>query len=483
MRISDSGLFRQQALVGGSWVSADSGETINVSNPANGEVIGTVPLMQEKETKRAIEAAQQAFQSWRQTTAKHRAELLRRWYDLLIEHSDDLAHIMTVEQGKPLAEARGEVAYAAAFIEWFGEEAKRIYGDVIPAPFGDRRVITIKQPVGVCAFITPWNFPLAMVTRKCGPALAAGCTVVLKPAGETPYSAFAAAELALRAGIPRGVINVITGKASAIGGEMTSNESVRKLSFTGSTPIGKTLMRQCADNVKKISLELGGNAPFIVFDDADLDAAVEGAIQCKFRNCGQTCVCANRIYVQAGIYDAFAQKMTAAVQKFQVGNGLDKGVTHGPLINAAAINKTQEHITDALSKGGKVACGGKPHNLGGNFFQPTILTEVTQDMQIASEETFGPIAPLIRFDKEAEAIAYANDTPFGLAAYFYSRDHARIWRVAEAIESGIVGINTGIISSESAPFGGVKESGLGREGSKYGMDDYLEIKYLALAGL
>ncbi len=483
MKLKDSSLFRQKCLINGRWVAAKKGGTITVTNPATDKKIGTVPDMGSSETKEAIKAAETAFKSWSQTTAKHRASLLRKWHDLLIQHQVDLAKIMTVEQGKPTAEAIGEVQYAAAYVEWFAEEGKRIYGDVIPTHMKDRRILAIKQPVGVCAFITPWNFPMAMITRKCAPALAAGCTVVIKPAAETPYSALAAAELALRAGIPKGVINVVIGDAKAIGGEVCASPVVRKLSFTGSTPVGKLLMKQCADTMKKLSLELGGNAPFIVFDDADLDLAVEGAIQCKFRNCGQTCVCANRIYVQDGIYDEFAKRFAAAVKKFKIGDGLKAGTSHGPLINHAAVEKAQDHVDDAVSKGAKIACGGKPHSLGGNFFQPTVLTGVNQKMKIASEETFGPVAPLIRFKKEDEAIKYANSTPFGLAAYFFSQSHARVWRVSEAIEAGIVGVNTGVISSEAAPFGGVKESGLGREGSKYGIDDYVEIKHISMAGL
>ena len=481
--LTDERLFRQACYIDGAWVTARSNATINVDNPATGEVVGTVPKLGAAETRAAIEAADRALPAWRKKTAKERAVALRTWFDLMMQHQDDLAKLMTVEQGKPLSESKGEVAYAAAFLEWFGEEAKRVYGDSIPGHQADKRILAIKQPIGVVACITPWNFPLAMITRKAGPAIAAGCTVVLKPASQTPFSALALAELAERAGIPKGVFNVVTGSAGDIGSELTSNPIVKKLSFTGSTEVGKLLMAQCAQTVKKVSLELGGNAPFIVFDDADLDAAVEGAMASKYRNTGQTCVCVNRIYVQDSVYDAFAQKLTAAVEKLNPANGLETGATQGPLIDDKAVLKVEEHITDATSKGAKVIAGGKRHAKGGRFFEPTVLTGVTASMLVAKEETFGPVAPLFRFKTEDEAIAQANDTEFGLAAYFYGRDVARVFRVAEALESGMVGINTGLISTEVAPFGGVKESGLGREGSKYGIEEYLEIKYLCLGGI
>ncbi|TBV05541.1 NADP-dependent succinate-semialdehyde dehydrogenase [Stutzerimonas kirkiae] len=473
-------LLRQQAYIDGTWQDADSGDRIDVNDPATGEIIGSVPKMGASETRRAIEAAARALPAWRALTAKERSGKLRRWFELVLENQDELARLMTLEQGKPLAEARGEIAYAASFIEWFAEEAKRVYGDTIPGHQADKRLIVIKQPIGVTAAITPWNFPAAMITRKAGPALAAGCTMVLKPASQTPFSALALAALAEQAGIPAGVLNVVTGSAGDIGGELTSNSLVRKLSFTGSTEIGRQLMAECARDIKKVSLELGGNAPFIVFDDADLDAAVEGAIVSKYRNNGQTCVCANRLYVQAGVYDAFVEKLQAAVGKLKVGNGLEEGVTTGPLIDAKALAKVREHIDDAVAKGARVVSGGKPHALGGGFFEPTILTEVPREALVAREETFGPLAPLFRFDDEAEVIALANDTEFGLASYFYARDLSRVFRVAEALEYGMVGINTGLISNEVAPFGGIKASGLGREGSKYGIEDYLEIKYLCL---
>jgi succinate-semialdehyde dehydrogenase/glutarate-semialdehyde dehydrogenase len=481
--LKDRALFRQASYINGEWVTATSGATIAVDNPATGDVIGTVPKLGAGETRRAIDAAAVAFAAWRRTTAKERAAVMRRWFDLMIANRDDLARLMTTEQGKPLAEAQGEVTYAASFLEWFGEEAKRVYGDTIPAPQSDKRVVVIKQPIGVVGCITPWNFPLAMITRKAGPAIAAGCTVVLKPASQTPLSALALAELADRAGVPKGVLNVITGPAAEIGGELTSNPDVRKISFTGSTEIGKLLMAQCAATVKKVSLELGGNAPFIVFDDADLDAAVEGAIASKYRNTGQTCVCANRIFVQDAVYDAFATRLADAVRALRPAPGLDAGATQGPLIDDRAVKKVEEHITDALSKGARVVIGGRRHALGGRFFEPTVLADVTPSMVIAHEETFGPVAPLFRFYTDDEAIALANDTPFGLAAYFYGRDIGRVWRVAEALESGMVGVNTGIISTEVAPFGGVKESGLGREGSKYGIEEFLEIKYICLGGI
>ncbi|MFM7948381.1 NADP-dependent succinate-semialdehyde dehydrogenase [Hafnia paralvei] len=480
MQLNDHKLFRQQAFIQGEWRDASHQQTIDVTNPANGQLLGTVPKMGADETRAAIEAANQALPAWRSLTAKERAVILRRWFDLMMANQDDLAKLMTLEQGKPLAEAKGEIAYAASFIEWFAEEGKRIYGDTIPGHQADKRLIVIKQPIGVTAAITPWNFPAAMITRKAGPALAAGCTMVLKPASQTPFSALALAELAQRAGIPAGVFNVVTGSASEVGNELTGNALVRKLSFTGSTEIGRQLMQQCAKDIKKVSLELGGNAPFIVFDDADLDKAVEGALASKFRNAGQTCVCANRLYVQDGVYDAFAEKLQAAVEKLTLGDGLTQGVTTGPLIDEKAVAKVKEHIEDALSKGARIITGGKPHDLGGNFFQPTILVNVPSSAKVAKEETFGPLAPLFRFNDEADVIAQANDTEFGLAAYFYARDLSRVFRVGEALEYGIVGINTGIISNEVAPFGGIKASGLGREGSKYGIEDYLEIKYMCI---
>src|SRR5690242_9563889 len=480
MELKDPKLFRQQCYVNGEWTDALNRGTIAVTNPATGETLGTVPRMGAEETRQAIEAADKALPAWRAKTAKERAQILRRWYDSMMANQDDLAAIMTAEQGKPLAESKGEIAYAGSFIEWFGEEGKRIYGDTIPAHAADKRIVVTKEPIGVCAAITPWNFPSAMITRKAGPALAAGCPIVLKPATQTPFSALALAELAHRAGVPAGVFNVVTGSATQIGGEMTSNPIVRKLTFTGSTEIGKILLEQCAKSVKKTSMELGGNAPFIVFDDADLDAAVEGAIMSKYRNTGQTCVCANRILVQDSVYDAFAAKLTAAAAKLKIGDGLKGETQQGPLIDMKAVEKVEEHIADAVKKGAKVVAGGKRHALGHSFFEPTILVNVTTDMKVTREETFGPVAPLFRFKTEEEAVKLANDTEFGLAAYFYARDLGRVWRVAEQIESGIVGINTGIISTEVAPFGGVKESGIGREGSKYGIEDYLEIKYLCM---
>ena len=483
LELKDSSLLRRQCYIDGAWVDADSGNVIAVTNPADGRQIGTIPNAGAAETRRAIEAANAALRAWRAKLARERAVILRRWFELMMANQEDLARIMTAEQGKPLAEARGEIAYAAAFVEWFSEEARRIYGDTIPTYSADKRIIVIKQPVGVCAAITPWNFPSAMITRKAGPALAAGCTMVVKPATATPCSALALAVLAERAGVPKGVFSVLTGSAGAIGGEMTSNPVVRKLTFTGSTEIGKVLMRQCAGTVKKVSLELGGNAPFIVFDDADLDAAADGAIASKYRNAGQTCVCANRLLVQDRVYDAFAARLAEKVKTLKVGSGFDAGVNQGPLIDNAALAKVEEHIGDALARGAKVLTGGRRHALGGLFFEPTILTGVTTDMKVAREETFGPVAPLFRFTDEAEAIRMANDTEFGLASYFYSRDLGRVWRVSEALEYGMVGINTGLISSEVAPFGGVKESGLGREGSLYGIDEYLEIKYLSMGGI
>ncbi len=483
MQLQDSSLFRQQCYIDGQWVDADEGLTFDVLNPADGLVLGTVPKMGAVETARAIDAAEAAMPSWAALTAKERANILRRWYELILENQSDLATIMTAEMGKPMAEAKGEIIYGASFVEWFAEEAKRIYGDTIPAPSGDRRIVVIKQPVGVVASITPWNFPTAMITRKCAPALAAGCSVVIKPAEDTPYSALALAELAERAGIPKGIINIITGIPVEIGGEMTSSSKVRKLSFTGSTPVGKLLMKQCADTVKKVSMELGGNAPFIVFDDADLDAAVDGAMASKYRNTGQTCVCANRILVQDGIYDVFAEKLAEAVGKLSVGPGLTTDATQGPLINMQALEKVEMLVDDALAKGAKALCGGKRSSLGHSFYEPTILTGIDASMRMASEEIFGPVAPLYRFKTEEEAIAMANDTPFGLAAYFYSRDIGRVWRVSEALEYGIIGANEGIISSEVAPFGGVKESGVGREGSKYGIEEFVEVKYMCLGGM
>jgi succinate-semialdehyde dehydrogenase/glutarate-semialdehyde dehydrogenase len=479
----DSRLFREAAYIDGAWISTSIQGTIDVDNPATGDLIGTVPKLGAIETRQAIEAAHRAFPAWRQSTARERAILLRRWFDLMMANQEDLAVLMTTEQGKPLVESRGEVAYAAAFVEWFGEEAKRVYGDTIPQHQTDKRIIILKQPIGVTACITPWNFPLAMITRKTAPALAAGCTVVLKPASQTPFSALALAELADRAGFPKGVFNVITGSATDIGGELTSNPIVRKLSFTGSTATGKLLMAQCAGTVKKLSLELGGNAPFIVFDDADLDAAVEGAIASKYRNSGQTCVCANRLLVQDRIYDAFAGKLAEAVGRLRVGPGLDPGVAQGPLIDDPAVAKVEEHIRDATAKGARVLVGGRRHRLGGRFFEPTVLADATPAMRLAREETFGPVAPLFRFVVDEDAIALSNDTEFGLASYFYGRDVARIWRAAEALEYGIVGVNTGLISTEVAPFGGMKESGVGREGSKYGIEEFLEIKYVCLGGI
>jgi succinate-semialdehyde dehydrogenase/glutarate-semialdehyde dehydrogenase len=483
IQLKDQTLFRQQCYIDGSWCDADSHTTIDVVDPANGNVIGTIPKMGAAETRRAIAAADAALAAWRSKVAKERSVILRKWFDLMLANQDDLALLMTTEQGKPLAEAKGEIAYAASFIEWFAEEAKRTYGDVIPQHQADKRLVVIKQAVGVCGLITPWNFPAAMITRKAAPALAAGCTVVIKPATQTPYSAFALAELAERAGVPKGVINVVSGSAAEIGAELTSNPTVRKISFTGSTEIGSLLMKQSAASIKKVSLELGGNAPFLVFDDADLDAAVDGAMASKYRNAGQTCVCANRILVQDSVYDAFAKKLTAKVAALTVGRGTDEGVIIGPLIDDKAVAKVQEHIEDAVSKGAKVTVGGKPHKLGGLFFEPTVLTGVDTSMKVTKEETFGPVAPLFRFNTEEEGIAMANDTEFGLAAYFYARDMGRIWRVGEGIETGIVGVNTGIISNEVAPFGGVKQSGIGREGSHYGIDEYLEVKYLCIGGV
>ena len=481
--IKDEKLFRQQCYVNGQWIDADGGASFAVNNPADGSVLGTVPELGVAETRRAIAAAEAALPAWRAKTARERATILRRWFDLCMASVDDLGTIVTLEQGKPLAEARGEVAYGSTFIEWFADEARRVYGDVIPSNSSDKRIVVVKQPVGVVAAITPWNFPNAMITRKAGAALAAGCTIVIKPAESTPFSALALAELGERAGIPKGVLNIVTGVPEVIGAELTSNPAVRKLSFTGSTEVGRLLLRQCADTVKKVSMELGGNAPFIVFDDADLDKAVAGAVASKYRNAGQTCVCANRIFVQEGIYDAFAAKLRDTVSKFVVGNGMEKGVTVGPLIDEAGAQKVEEHIQDAVAHGAKVLQGGKRHAIGGTFFEPTILTEVKPGMRLMKEETFGPVAPLVRFKTEADVITMANDTIYGLASYFYTRDIARAWRVAEALEYGMVAINDGILSTEVAPFGGVKQSGIGREGSKYGIDEYLEIKYMSLGNM
>ncbi|MDA0340868.1 MAG: NAD-dependent succinate-semialdehyde dehydrogenase [Proteobacteria bacterium] len=483
-RLSDPALFRQQAYVNGAWIDAAGGGKVSVSDPATGAVIGTVPDMGSSETRTAIEAAEASWPAWRAKTGKERGIILRRWFDLMIEHRDDLAAIMTAEQGKPLAEAIGEINYGASFIEWFSEEAKRSYGDVIPETKAGTRIVVIRQPVGVVAAITPWNFPNAMITRKAAPALAAGCPIVIKPAKLTPFSALAMGELATRAGIPAGVFNVITGsKSGEIGTEMTTSPIVRKVTFTGSTKIGKMLMQQCASTVKKVSLELGGNAPLIVFDDANIDKAVEGAIACKFRNAGQTCVCANRIFVQDGVYDEFARKFTAATAAMPIGNGFDQGIVIGPMIETSAVDKAHEHVQDALAKGAVVVTGGVRHAAGALFYTPTVLTDATRDMAIFREETFGPVAPLFRFKDEADVIEMANDTEFGLASYFYARDLGRVWRVAEALEYGMVAVNEGVLSTEVAPFGGTKESGLGREGSKYGMDEYTELKYILMGGL
>lgn len=484
MQLRDTSLLKQECCIGGEWVTADDGALLAVTNPATGETLAGVPSVGSAETRRAVAAAEGAFAAWRGRVAKDRSVVLRRWYELMMANQDDLALLLTLEQGKPLAEARGEIAYAAGFVEWFAEEARRVYGDTIPAPLPDRRIIALKEPVGVCAAITPWNLPAAMVTRKLAAALAAGCTVVLKPASATPLIALALCELAQRAGAPAGVLNVVTGSARIIGAELTSNPAVRKLSFTGSTEVGKELMRACAGTIKKVSLELGGNAPFIVFDDAEVEAAVAGAMASKYRNAGQTCVCANRLFVQAGIYDDFAERLGRAVsEQLKVGNGLDPSVTQGPLIDDAAVRKVEEHIADAVGKGARLVCGGHRHELGGTFFEPTVIAGATMEMLVGREETFGPVAPLFRFESEDDVIRMANDTEFGLASYFYSRDIGRIWRVAEALEYGMVGVNTGMISTEVAPFGGVKESGLGREGSKYGLDDYLEVKYVCLGGI
>ncbi|CAB3807422.1 NAD-dependent succinate-semialdehyde dehydrogenase [Paraburkholderia caffeinilytica] len=481
--LKDPSLLKTKSYIAGEWQSADNNATFEVKNPATGETIATVPRMGETETRRAIDTANAAWPAWRAATAKHRATILRKWHDLMLENADDLAKILTTEQGKPLAEAKGEILYAASFLEWFAEEGKRVNGDTIPTPAGDKRIVVTKEPIGVCAAITPWNFPAAMITRKVGPALAAGCPIIVKPAEATPLSALALAVLAERAGVPRGVFNVVTGEPKAIGAEMTGNPIVRKLSFTGSTPVGRLLMAQCAPTVKKVSLELGGNAPFIVFEDADLDAAVAGAIASKYRNSGQTCVCTNRFYVHDKVYDAFAEKLRIAVEQLKVGRGTEDGVTQGPLINEAAVLKVESHIEDALAKGARIVTGGKRHALGHGFFEPTVLADVTPAMKVARDETFGPLAPLFRFSSDEEVIRLANDTEFGLASYFYSRDIGRVWRVAEALEYGMVGINTGLISNEVAPFGGVKQSGLGREGSHYGIDDYVVIKYMCVGGI
>jgi succinate-semialdehyde dehydrogenase/glutarate-semialdehyde dehydrogenase len=483
IKLKDSSLWKELCLIEGQWLPADSGQTTQIRNPANGEPLGTVPLMTAGETRRAIAAAHAALPAWSKKTAGERAKIMRRWFDLMLANVDDLAVIMTAEQGKPLAESKGEIAYAASFIEWFAEEGKRLYGDIIPGHQADKRIMVLRQPIGVVAAITPWNFPAAMITRKCAPALAAGCTFVCKPAPQTPYSALAMAELAQRAGIPAGVFNVVTGDAVAIGGEFTGNDKVRKVSFTGSTPVGKLLMSQCAGTVKKVALELGGNAPFLVLDDADLDAAVTGAIQSKYRNTGQTCVCANRFIVQSKIYDAFTEKLAEAVRRLRVGDGLKGETDQGPLIDAKALAKVESHIADATAKGATVVTGGKRHALGGTFYEPTVLTNVSASMILAREETFGPVAPLFRVDTDEEAVRLANDTEFGLAAYVYTRDLTRSWRVTEALEYGIVGLNTGLISTEVAPFGGVKESGIGREGSKYGILEFTELKYICVGGI
>ena len=483
MNLNDPALLRSHCFIDGQWVHADSGHTIDVRNPASGTLVGSVPESGASETRRAIEAAQAAFEPWRDRTAEARSRVLRRWCELLLQHQDDLALIMTSEQGKPLAEARGEIVYAASYIEWYAEEAKRLYGDVIPSPWSDKRIVVLKEPVGVCAAVTPWNFPAAMIIRKVAPALAAGCTIVVKPASQTPLSALALAVLAERAGVPPGVLSVVTGKASAVGGELTANLMVRKLSFTGSTEVGRMLASQCAPTLKKLSMELGGNAPFIVFDDADLDEAVQGALASKFRNTGQTCVCTNRLLVQEGVYEAFADKLAQAVATLKVGDGMSAGVSQGPLIDANALSKVEELVADVVQKGGRIVTGGKRHALGGTFYEPTILADVLPSMKVAQEEIFGPVAPLFRFKTEAEAVRMANDTEFGLASYFFSRDLKRVWRVAERLQYGMVGINTGLISTAVAPFGGVKQSGMGREGSRYGIEDYIQTKYVCMGGL
>lgn len=481
--LNDPGLLCQACFIQDQWIEADSKKNVGVTNPATGDILGTVPFCGAGETRRAIDAANESLSDWRSKTASERSAILRRWNDLLMENQEDLALLMTAEQGKPMAESRGEIAYAASFFEWFAEEAKRVYGDVIPQTIASQRLVVIKQPVGVVAAITPWNFPSAMIARKAGAALAAGCTMVVKPATSTPFSALAIAKLGQKAGLPPGVFNVVTGSSSAIGAELTANPIVRKLTFTGSTEVGKKLMQDCAGTMKRVSMELGGNAPFIVFDDADLDAAIEGALSCKYRNSGQTCVCANRIYVQAGIYDQFCEKLTQAVTTLKVGNGIEDGVVQGPLIDMNAVESVERHISDALDKGAKVLAGGKRHALGGTFFAPTVLADATDDMLVAKEEIFGPFAPVFKFETEKEVIQKANDTEYGLAAYFFTQNMARTWRVGEQLEYGLIGINSGIISNAVAPFGGVKSSGNGREGSKYGMDDYLEIKYMCMAGI
>ena len=483
MTIQNFKLFRDKCYINGEWIEANSKDTISVNNPATLKEIGTVPKCGKEETKKAIDAANAAWPTWKSTSAKERSIILRKWFDLIISNKEELAQIMTIEQGKPINESRGEIVYGASFIEWFAEEAKRVYGDTIPDPLTDRRIVVLKQPVGVVASITPWNFPNAMITRKCAPALAVGCPVVIKPASQTPYSALALAALAEEAGFPKGTLNVITGKASEIGDELATNPIVRKLSFTGSTEIGKVLMAKCAGTVKKVSMELGGHAPFIVFDDANIDDAVIGAMQSKFRNTGQTCVCANRVYVQEKVYEEFCEKFVEAVSKMKVGDGLEEDVTSGPLIDENSLNKVEEHVQDAVKMGAKVAIGGSKHSLGMNFYQPTILTDVTPQAKITFEETFGPVAPVYKFKDEKEVIDLANNSPYGLASYFYSRDIGRVWRVAEALEYGMVGVNTGLTSKAEAPFGGIKESGLGREGSKYGIDDFIEIKYVNMSGL
>ncbi|MBO6635301.1 NAD-dependent succinate-semialdehyde dehydrogenase [Parvibaculum sp.] len=481
-RLKDKTLLKSLCFVDGKWVGGEAAQ-IDVVDPASGETIATVPSFGAEETREALVAAERAQKEWAARPAKERGSIMRRWFDLMMENQDDLGAILTAEQGKPLAEAKGEIAYAAAFIEFYAEEAKRVYGSVVPAPTNDRRIVVLKQPIGVCAAITPWNFPAAMITRKAAPALAAGCSMVVKPATMTPLSAFALAELAQRAGIPDGVLSVVTGKAGAIGGEMTSSPIVRKVTFTGSTEIGKELMRQSASTVKKVALELGGNAPFLVFDDADIDAAVEGAVASKYRNTGQTCICTNRFIVQAGVYDEFVEKLTKKVAALKVGSGFEDGVAQGPLIDMAAVEKIEEHVADAVSGGAKILTGGKRHAKGGTFFEPTVIADMKPGMKAATEETFGPLAPVFRFETDDEAIAMANDTPFGLASYFYSRDIGRVWRVAEALEAGLVGVNAGLISTELAPFGGYKESGLGREGGPWGIEEFLEVKYVAMAGL
>jgi succinate-semialdehyde dehydrogenase/glutarate-semialdehyde dehydrogenase len=482
MQLKETSLLKNQNYIDGQWVAADSGAVTEIRNPANGELLAGVPNAAGAEARRAIEAAQRAWPAWRARTAEDRGRILRRWFELMMTHQEDLARLMTCEQGKPLTESRGEIAYAASFIEWFAEEGRRIYGDVIPSPWPDKRIVVTREPVGVCAAITPWNFPAAMITRKVGPALAAGCTMIVKPAPQTPLSALAMAELAARAGVPAGVFSVITGDERAIGAELTGNPIVRKFSFTGSTEVGRLLASQCAPTLKHLSLELGGNAPFIVFDDADLDAAVEGAIVSKYRNTGQTCVCANRLFVQDGIYDAFSRKLAAAATKLKVGNGLEGGIEQGPLIDQAALAKVEQLVGDALAQGACALVGGRRHELGGTYYEPTVLVDVKPTMRLAREEIFGPVAPLFRFARESDAICMANDTEFGLAAYFYSRDIGRVWRVSSALECGIIGINTGLISTAVAPFGGMKQSGIGREGSRHGIDEYLDLKYLCMGG-